>query len=171
MKKGEKVLPIDLADINGRPVSLRDFMGQKIYLTFLRTAACPFCNLRVHELIKKQEYWKRNGLYTIAVFASSADEINRYAGRQRPPFTILADPEETLYRAYGIGKSRMGMLKAMLRMRTIFDIMRKGFFTLKAWSDEPLLTADFLIDESGIIQVGYYGKDFGDHLSFEEIEN
>jgi len=32
------------------------------------------------------------------------------------------------------------------------------------------MPTDFLVDERGIIQVAHYGKDEGDHLSFEQIK-
>ena len=32
------------------------------------------------------------------------------------------------------------------------------------------MPADFLIDAAGTIRVAYYGKDMGDHLSFDAVE-
>lgn len=170
MKKGEKAILSGSKDIYGNQISLDEFEGQKILLSFLRTAACPFCNLRVHELIKKQAEWEYKDIVTIAVFASPASEILKYAGKQNPPFKIIADPTESLYRKYGIKHSLLGKLKAMIRLKEIVQIMSKGYFNVESLLEKTVMPADFLIDESGIIFNTYYGKDFGDHIPFEQVE-
>lgn len=171
MKKGSKAVLNNRKDICGNNISIEDFQGQKVLLSFLRTAACPFCNLRVHEMMKKQAEWEDQDLVTIAVFASPASEILKYAGKQDPPFPIIADPTEYLYRQYGIGHSLLGKLKAMARIREIFQIMTKGYFNMESLFEKTVMPADFLIDENGIIVHSYYGKDFGDHIPFESIDS
>lgn len=161
---------LSLKDIYGKQFSIEQLKGHKIYVTFLRTASCPFCNLRVHQLIHKQEEWNKKGIVTVAVFASSADEILRYAGKQQPNFTIIADPEERLYRQFGIKHSFIAMIKSMARVSAILETIKKGFFNFKSFSDKRTLTGDFLINENQEVVVNYYGKDFGDHIAFEKID-
>ncbi|MEP0367890.1 MAG: redoxin domain-containing protein [Cyclobacteriaceae bacterium] len=158
-------------NIYGSEVKLDLLKGQRVYLSFLRTASCPFCNMQVHRLIQKQKDWKKKGIVTIAVFASSSESILQYAGKQNPTFIILADPDETLYKSYKIGSSAWGLFKAMLRVKTLMTIMVKGYFNMKTIFHKPVLTGDFLINDEGIIEHVYYGKDFGDHISFELIDN
>lgn len=157
-------------DIYGEQFSIEQFKGSKVYVTFLRTASCPFCNLRVHQLIQKQEAWTRKGIVTLAIFASSADEILQYTGKQQSNFTIIADPEEHLYHKFGIKHSIIAMIKSMGRVSTILETMKKGFFNLKSFSDKRILTGDFLINENQEIVLSYYGKDFGDHIDFKKID-
>ena len=38
---------------DGRPVSLSDFEGQKLWLAFFRYAACPLCNVRVRAIYRR----------------------------------------------------------------------------------------------------------------------
>ncbi len=161
---------VQLKDINGNEFSIEQLKGRKVYLTFLRTASCPFCNLRVHQLIQKQEEWNKKGIVTVAVFASTADEILQYAGKQQPQFTIIADPEERLYHQFGIKHSFMAMIKSMARLGAIVETMKKGFFNVNSFTDKRILTGDFLINENQKIVLSYYGKDFGDHIAFEEID-
>ena len=55
-----------------------------------------------------------------------------------------------------------------------FPLLMKGMF--KGYLPFPIkgslirVPADFLIDRTGIIQKAYYGKDEGDHISFEEVK-
>ena len=170
MKTGSKAVLNNRKDIYGNSISIEDFQGQKVLLSFLRTAACPFCNLRVHELMKKQAEWENKDLVTIAVFVSPASEIQKYTGKQKPPFPIIADPTENLYRQYGIGHSFLGKLKALARIREMLQIMTKGYFNVQSLFEKTVMPADFLIDENGIIVHTYYGKDFGDHIPFEKID-
>ena len=171
IKENEQAIDFAQEDIYGIHHSMEDFKRSKVYLSFLRVASCPFCNLRVHELLKKQAIWQNKGVTVILVFASPKNEILKYSGKDNPPLIILADPEENLYKKYGIGHSLAGKFKAMLRVKTLIKIMTGGFFNLSALFDKSILTGDFLIDENGIVKKAYYGKDFGDHISFEEIEN
>lgn len=157
-------------DYLGNEVVLSAYKGKKVYLTFFRTASCPFCNLRVNQLMKKAEEWSKKNVVIIGVFASPTEEIKKYAGKQNPTFTIIADSEEILYKEYQIKQSFFGMFKAMMRMKTMMTIMTQGYFNFKTMTDKPLLTADFLINKEGMIEKVYYGRDFGDHLSIEEIE-
>ncbi len=121
-------------------------------------------------MIQSQDNWKKKGLKTMIVFASPTEEILKYNNQTDPGTIILADPNEELYKKYGIGHSLAGKFKAMLRIKTMMEIMTGGFFNLSALFDKSILTGDFLIDENGIVKRAYYGKDFGDHMAFEEIE-
>ncbi len=52
----------------------------------------------------------------------------------------------------------------------LYAMFVKGYLPLCIQGDMTMMPADFLIDESGVICVGHYGKDEGDHLSFEQIK-
>lgn len=170
IKKNDQLPTFNALDIFNNSISSSNFEGKRVYISFLRTASCPFCNLRVHELIQKQAEWNKKGIITIAVFASPSEEILEYAGKQKPPFTIISDPNEVLYKKFGITHSYWSMLKTMTRLSGILETIRKGFFNFKSFTDKPILTGDFLIDENKNVIECYYGKDFGDHISFEKID-
>lgn len=158
-------------DYQGNTVALNNFRGRKVLLAFFRVASCPFCNLRVRELIKNHGELERKGISVIAFFASTAEEIAQYAGEQHPPFPIVPDPQLDLYRKYGIESAYSGMFKVMVKPLQMLRVMTSGFFNLKSISDHPLIPADFLIQEDHTIYRAYYGKDFGDHLPLEDILN
>ena len=158
-------------DYQGKKINLSDYHGKRILLSFFRGASCPFCNLRVHELIKKQNEFKEQDIEIIAFFSSTKEEVQQYAGKKTPPFAVIPDPKFDIYKRYGVESSISGMMKAMLRMGTMVKIVMGGFFNMKSMSDKPLLPADFLIDENGMIYKAYYGSDFGDHIDLEEIVN
>jgi peroxiredoxin len=171
LKKGDSAIGFKTEDILGNKIDLKDFRGKKIFLSFYRGASCPFCNLRVHELIKHVDVFREKELVIIGVFTSERQEIMEFVGKQNPPFPIIADPEEIFYKMYGLEKSFAGKMKAMLRIGAMMKIFANGFFNMKALKDENMLPGDFLINEDGSIEVAYYGKDFGDHIDFRIIND
>jgi len=167
LKPKDKAPAFKMQDINDNQISIDDYIGKKVLLTFFRTASCPFCNLRVHKLIQNADYYKENNIQVICFFASTKNEILEYAGRQLPNFPIIADENEIIYTKYKIQSSNMAKLKTMKRLGTMIEFTKKGFLSLKAFTEKPILPADFLINKEGTIDYCYYGKDMGDHLDFK----
>ena len=138
-------------------------------LSFFRFASCPFCNLRVHELVKRFDEFGDN-FTIVAVFDSPLDNLIRHSKGHKAPFPILADESNQYYREYGIEHSVIGMFKGMiLRMPKLMKGMFKGYLPIIIKGRLTTMPADFLIDQAGIVQVAYYGKDEGDHLPIKEI--
>ena len=86
IKAGEKAREFSVKDIEGNPISLGDYQGKYVLLSFFRFASCPFCNLRVHRLSQRYDEWQAKGLEVIAVFESSSQTMQRFVGKQAPPF-------------------------------------------------------------------------------------
>jgi peroxiredoxin len=158
-------------DYLGNQLNLADYKGKKVMLSFFRGASCPFCNMRIRELIQAQAKFEKSHIQIIAVFAASASEIAEYAGKQKAPFPIIPDPEMKLYKLYGVESSLNGMLRVMLQPGKMMKMMFSGFFSMTALKDKPILPADFLINEDLHISKIYQGKDFGDHIPLEEVLN
>ncbi|PCJ84533.1 MAG: hypothetical protein COA57_09050 [Flavobacteriales bacterium] len=158
-------------DYLGNNIDLANYKGKKILLSFFRGASCPFCNLRVNQLINRYPEFEEKQIEVITFFAASRDEIIQYAGKQKAPFPIIPDPNMEVYKKYGVEESHFGMVKAMMQPMKMIKIMTSGFFNFKSIVDKPLIPADFLIDENQSIYSAYYGKDFGDHLPITEILN
>jgi len=169
IKEKDIAIHFETRDYLGQRFSLSDFKGKKVLLSFFRGASCPFCNLRINELIKRDKDFKKKNIQIITVFAATKEEITSYAGEQNPPFPILADPKLELYTKYGIEESSSGMYRAMINPIKIMRVMFSGFFNMKSMKDRPIIPADFLIDKDFKIYKAYYGRDFGDHIPIEEV--
>ena len=50
-KVGDKVTNIVLPAIDGSKFNLDSLKGKRYMISFLRFASCPFCNLRVNQLV------------------------------------------------------------------------------------------------------------------------
>lgn len=169
LKKGTPIIPFETISLNGEKVDIREYKGQKVLLSFFRKAACPYCNMGLQELINKHDELEKRGVKVITFFASSKEDILEYAGKQNPPFPIIPDEEFKIYGKYGVEISYKGMLKTMVNPIQSFKAMTSGFFNLKSMKEDPVIPADFLIDENQNIYLAHYGKDYDDHISISEI--
>lgn len=167
---GDRAKTIALPSLDGTVFNTSTLHGRRYLLAFFRFASCPFCNLRLAQLVRRHaELDPEFGV--VAVFDSPLDNLQRHAERHAAPFPILAGDARTgAYADYGIERSVGGMLKGMfLRMPTLVRGMAKGYLPIRPRGSMITMPADFLIDAGGIVQTAYYGRDEGDHLPFEAI--
>lgn len=171
LEEGTPAPAISLPAIDGTAFQLSMMHGKPFMLSFFRFATCPFCNLRVHELVKRH-YELGDGFGIVAVFDSPLDHLQKHAAGHHASFPILADPENRYYQVYGIEHSMGGVLKGMVtRMPTLIKGMAKGYVPTSIKGSITTMPADFLIDEAGVIQIAHYGRDEGDHLPFAQVKS
>lgn len=167
---GQRIGSLRLPAMDGTMFELDSLQGRRFMLSFMRFAACPFCNLRMHELVKR--FGELDGRADIvAVFDSSPENLRRYAGRHAAPFPVLADEENIYYRQFGVERSVVGVVRGMVtRLPALLDAMVvKGYLPTAIKGHLTTMPADFLVDETGVIRTAYYGKDEGDHLPFDRL--
>ena len=139
-------------------------------LSFFRFAACPFCNLRIPDLVSRYDELGDN-FGIVAIFDSSLANLQHHAERHHAPFPILADEHNIYYREYGIERSLLGTLKgAVLHLPSVlYATVVKGYWPTSFGGKLTTMPADFLIDEGRVIHTAYYGEDEGDHLPIERV--
>lgn len=171
LKTGDSVIPFQLPAIDNSQFELGSLQGKRYMLSFFRFASCPFCNLRMHQLVSQYHQLDRD-FNIVAVFDSPLDNLQAHASRHQSPFPVLADTNNTCYHAYGIEHSVAGVAKGMLlRMpQLLYGMLVKGYLPFKIKGSLTTMPADFLVDEQGIIQTAYYGQDEGDHLDFNQVK-
>lgn len=158
-------------DIYGNPVSLSGLRGRPVLLSFMRNAGCPVCNFQVHELLAQADSLKARNIAVVLVYQSSRENLLGYLSGQALPFTFVADPDNQLYRRYGIEHGMGKMMKGMFN--GALGKMRKGkrLFTSQVKQDGNGTTigADFLLDGQGTVVKAHYGAYLGDHLAPAEV--
>ena len=176
LKVGQPAPVFMQRDMYGRTVSLAQYQGRRVLLSFNRAAVCPLCNLRLRYLIDHHDDYRRQGLEIITFFESSPEMARRYLERQRPSFPIIPDLGRAVYEQYGMESSLFGALKARLMRGPAYrEAARRhiggNFWYNLAHMDGALgrRPADFLLSPDLRIQVAYYGRDAGDFLPFAEI--
>lgn len=172
-----KILPpqeaptFTITDVNGSLVKLAAYKGKKVLLTFYRNVGCPVCNLRFHELAMQADTFKAKGLIVLAVYESSAENMRQYVEGENPYAIMIPDPNQDLYTLYHIERSTGKMMKGMFHGAMGKMAKGKKLFkrSIKQDGNANRISADFLIDENGRVQIAYYGKYIGDHLPVSDI--
>lgn len=159
-----KAPSLQLIDIENTAIAIGG-TGRKMLLSFFREANCPFCNFRVYELTHNYRSLDALGLDIVTVFSSDESQIRRFVARQPRPFRMVADPDDSAHRMFGVERSFMGKLIAMMRR---LPAMMRGMREV-GMATGNLLPADFLIDEHGHVVETYYGRDAGDHIPIKRI--
>lgn len=167
---GEVIGELSLPNYDGGQFSLAELKGKRFLLSFFRFASCPFCNLRVHELVTQYATFGEQ-FTVVAVFDASQRELSRNASRHRPPFPILADAENRYYRRFGVERSYLGVLKGLvLRFpRLCYSIFVRGHVPIRIGGHVATMPLNLLVDEAGVVQYVHYGRDEGDHLSLAVV--
>ena len=169
MKIGDTIPQIKLPAIDGLQFDNQSLKGKKYLITFFRFATCPFCNMRIAQL-KKAKSEMGEDFEIVAIFESKVKYLKKHANRHLAKFPILADHKKKYYKLFGVKKSLIGMFKGMLlRFPTLIIGLFKGYIPLEVSSKVLTMPLSLLVDEQGVIQTIYYGKDEGDHLPLEQI--
>ncbi len=169
LRAGQSAPDFLVTDIcSGLPIRLDDFRGFKLLLSFHRYAACPFCNLHVHELSSRYAEFESQGLKVLALFRSGVERTLEQYGGRKIPFQIGADPKLSAYRAYGIERSTLGMCVSFFHPRGLLAAA-KGFWPGKIDADVRTLPADFLVTADQKIARAYYTTNIAQHLSLSEV--
>jgi peroxiredoxin len=154
-------------------ISLQQFRGKKVLLSFMRNVGCPICNLHTHHLYQYQDSLQKLGVVVLMIHQSPTNTIQTYLAQDDRvwSFLFVSDSERILYDLYKVKPS-------------IFRFLASGFYgalrkrkegvklyktKIKQEGKRGMLGADFLLDESGKIIKVHYARFIGDHLLPAEI--
>jgi peroxiredoxin len=161
-------------DLFDQPITLDDYKGRWLLLSFYRFSACALCNLRVHHLVTQYPEYNRSGLDMLAIFESPTPNLRQYVGQQDAPFPIVGDPEARLYDLYGVESSEDKVKATMADAGTperVKEAAAAGFaLTKEEGSNFYRMPADFLIDPQGIIREAFYSEIIGQHLHLDIVD-
>jgi peroxiredoxin len=174
LEGGQPAPQFAVKDIYGRPISLANYAGSYLLLSFYRFAVCPLCNLRMWHLIRRFPDYQRQGLNILAFTESAPANAHGYLDRLQCPFPIVADLGSRVYAEYGLETSPFGVVRALLgRQAAYIEAARRnigGWNILRMDGAFTRLPADFIIGPDQRIALAYYGRDSGDFLLFDDLD-
>lgn len=173
---GQAAPLFDVQDIWGRPVRLSAYRGKKTFLGFFRNTSCPFCNIRLHQLMRKADVWK-DKLEMIFVFESQKEVMLRSNFHtSMSPVPLVSDPDKKLYQLYGVEQSWTKFLashygsKYQQVVKTAEELgFKSGLPAIEKGTTLNQTPADFLIDERLNIHTAYYSKTYDDRLPIVQL--
>jgi peroxiredoxin Q/BCP len=122
IKVGDHAPDFTLPDQNGRMVSLKDLIGQKVVVLyfypadFSRGCTAEACSFR-----DNYEVFKEAGAEVVGVSSQSVDSHQRFALENRLPFILLSDKNGEVRKLYGVS-STLGLIPG----RVTYVIDKKG---------------------------------------------
>ncbi|NMM48816.1 redoxin domain-containing protein [Marinigracilibium pacificum] len=163
-------------DIFDREINLAEYTGKKILVAFFRHAGCPFCNLRVHTLVKFYEELNDPDFKMIFFFESKRSVLERSTFHQEvSPVPIISDPEKIIYEKYGLEQSAKNSAISHITsfVQTAFRAKMKNLPMGMPTTGESLNTmpAEFLIDKDLTISHVHYSQRLNDRMDLTHIKN
>lgn len=179
LKDGSKAPNFVTKDVLGNKIKLNKVLKKSnVLITFLRPAWCPICNARTHELIEYYKEMQAKGIEIIAIYPSSEKELQGYVKDMDIPFTVIADPDEVLFKLYGVERSA-DKYKRTAKEESALEAIKKGQELYEKNGNDyggirnvtaPIIPADFIINQSKKIETAHYGNFIGDHIAVKNIE-
>ena len=164
----------NLTDIFDRTIDLKNYKGKKVFIGFFRHAGCPFCNLRVHNLMKVREKLTESNMEMIFFFESKKElMLQSIFHKEVSPVPLIADPEKKWYGIYGIEnsllKTSMSHLTSFIQTAIAAKKKNLPIYPMASGESFSTIPAEFLLDENQIIRKIHYAKNLNDRLSIDTI--
>ncbi len=119
LEAGMKAPDFTLPDKDGKPVSLSDFLGNRVVLYFYPKDNTPGCTRQACAFAGAYSEFRQLGAVVIGVSRDSTTSHQKFAEKNSLPFILLSDPERLAIEAYGVwqekknyGKVSMGVVRS-----------------------------------------------------------
>jgi peroxiredoxin Q/BCP len=99
---GDAAPAFRLQDQNGDWHSLSDYKGQWVALYFYPKDDTPGCTTEACAFRDDVFKFKKMGVAVVGVSVDSVDSHKAFAEKHKLPFTLLADPEKSVAKEYGV---------------------------------------------------------------------
>ncbi len=143
LKVGDKAPEFNLPDQGGKIHSLKDYAGQWVLLYFYPKDDTPGCTTEACSLRDNLPNFNKIKAKIFGVSTNSVKSHRKFADKFELPFTLLADEDKELVKAYDVYKPKKFMGREFL------GTMRESF----------------LIDPSGKIAKVYEGVKPAEHAA------
>jgi peroxiredoxin Q/BCP len=118
LNEGDSAPAFTAKDQNGKKISLSDYLGKKVILYFYPKDDTPGCTAQACNLRDNYSLLKRKDFVVLGVSADTEKSHKKFEAKFDLPFTLVADPDQTIVNAYGVwgekkmfGKPYMGIYR------------------------------------------------------------
>ena len=119
LEPGSKAPDFTLQDQDGVPHSLEQYRGRKVILYFYPKDSTPGCTKQACSYTERLPQIREAGAVVLGVSKDSVASHRKFADKYGLAFTLLADPERQVIKAYDVwkekknyGKVSMGVVRA-----------------------------------------------------------
>lgn len=156
---------------NGLSLACKAAEAPKTALMFLRYYGCTLCQYDIQQMAQHYDEITAGGGQLYVVLQSDPDKLREKLGDKGTlPFDIICDPEQTLYKAFGIQPAED--LKAVITpadMEKLGKVRASGLSHGDYEGNEQQLPAAFVIDKDCSILFAQYAKTLTDIPSVDQL--
>lgn len=164
---GDRLPPIDITDVDGKPVPLDDLLDTAVAVPLVRYYGCMPCRDFLHQLDAARPQLEAAGVKPVGVGAA-ADYQARHLMDHGISYPLLLDPEHRLYEALQVRHIHWWKLllpTTWWRYIKAARRARQGRIT-----DHPLQAPGFvLIDRDRTVRFLHRGQTLGDYPTIAEV--
>lgn len=127
LKVGDNAPDFELPDQDGKIHKLSDYQGQKILVYFYPKDNTPGCTIEACQI--RDDFPKFNSIKAevLGISTDSVESHKKFSQKHNLPFTLLADANKEVVKAYGVYKPKKFLGKEFLgTQRTSFLIDGDG---------------------------------------------
>ena len=170
LKVGDAAPQFNLPSLDGSSLDLASFKGKRVILTFFRFDSCPFCNLRIHRLVKRWNEFPEDTVM-VGIFDAKISALQKRMKKHEVPFHLVADETYETFLNSGVQKSFFRVMLAPLKAPlTFLETVFRGYVPMTlSIAKLSTLPVDVLIDEEGKVVEAHYCKDTVDHMPIEKM--
>lgn len=106
LKIGDKIPPFTLPASGGKETSLKDYKGKTLVLYFYPKDSTPGCTKEGQDFRDMHARFKRAGAEILGVSRDSVKSHDNFKAKQKFPFQLLSDSDETLCKQFGVIKDK-----------------------------------------------------------------
>jgi len=123
----------------------------------------------------KKEAFDKDGVTIFVVSFAQPERLVGYQQEHRWPFVVLADPDRSAYRAFGLKRLRWFRVFSPATVKLYCDLLRKGRKSRSYGPDDYYQGGgDFILDREGKVLFSHPSDDPADRPSvsrlLEEVE-
>ncbi len=145
--------------------------ARRTAILFLRYYGCALCQLDIRQLARNYGRLAAGGGQILVVLQSDRETISTQIHKDTLPFDIICDPDQSLYRRFGIRGAQDMM--AMVDGRAYTKMTKAaaaGYEHGKYEGNELQLPAALVVEPDGRITYAHYGKTVSDIPDVAELE-
>lgn len=98
---GDQAPDFEARDQHGQRIRLRDLKGRAVVLYFYPADDTPGCTIEACSFRDEGEAFRARGAIVLGVSTQDGESHRRFAAKHGLTFSLLADPDKAIARAYG----------------------------------------------------------------------
>lgn len=169
---GKLAPDLELRDSDGNPFRLaQGWEGTQngAVVAFFRHFGCIFCRQHAVQLRNNYAEFQKRGIAIVAVGVGSVQDAADLKAWLKLPYTVLADPEQAGYQAYGLGRGSVMQLASPKVFAAGLKAMTQGNKQVKATGDPKQLPGTFVVDQHGMVRHAHPATHAGDLASVASL--